>query len=294
MSRWAIETQNLTKRFGRQTVVDDLSLRIPVGSIVGLLGPNGAGKTTFIRMLMGHLHPTAGSITTLNGNPWQHRPTTLQRIGYVSQAMGLPAWMTAGQAIAMNERLFPKWDRKLAAELLDEFALRGTGTYRKLSGGQQRKIMILLALAQSPDLLILDEPAAGLDVEARNTFLQRILDIACGEGRTVLLSSHLVGDLERMVDRVVLIRSGRLIMEGELDALKTGIRQLQILADVPEPVLREHFDVLSLSQPALNETLATVSNFSDERAARFVSTLRGPELMRVHNFNLEQLYLELK
>lgn len=294
MSPWAIETDKLTKRFGRQTVVDGLSIRVPTGSVVGFLGPNGAGKTTLIRMLMGHLHPTSGNASTLGGNPWNHPSTMLQRIGYVSQTMGLPGWMTAAQAIAMNQRLFPKWDRKLADDLLDEFALRGSGSFRKLSGGQQRKLMILLALAQSPDLLVLDEPAAGLDVEARNSFLQRILDVACCEGRTVFLSSHLLGDLERMVDRVVLIRSGRLVMEGELEALKTGVRQLQILADVPEPVLREHFDVLSLTQPALNETVATVSNFSDERASRFVSTLKSPELMRVHNFNLEQLYLELK
>jgi len=294
MSQWAIETQNLTKRFGRQTVVDGLSLRVPTGSVVGFLGPNGAGKTTAIRMLMGHLHPTSGSVATLDANPWRHRQSTLQRIGYVSQAMELPGWMTAAQAVAMNERLFPNWDRKLADDLLDEFALRGTGAWRKLSGGQQRKLMVLLALAQSPDLLILDEPTTGLDVEARNVFLQRILDVACGEGRTVLLSSHLLSDLERMVNRVVLIRSGRLVMHEELDALKAGMRKLQILADVPESVLREHFDVLTVDQPALNETVATVSNFSDERASAFVSTLRDPELLRVHHFNLEQLYLELK
>ena len=101
-------------------------------------------------------------------------------------------------------------------------------------------------------------------------------------------------DLERMVDRVVLIRAGRLVMEGELDQLKSGIRRLQILADVAESVLREHFDVLSIRQPTSHETLATVSNFSEERARRFASTLRDPELMRVHNFNLEQLYLEMK
>jgi ABC-2 type transport system ATP-binding protein len=245
-------------------------------------------------MLMGHLHPTSGDASTLGGNPWRHRPETLRRIGYVSQVTGLPGWMTAAQAIAMNQQLFPKWDRKLAEELLDEFGLRGTGPFRKLSIGQQRKLMILLALAQTPDLLILDEPATALDVEARNTFLQRILDIACAEGRTVLLSSHMLSDLERMVDRIILIRDGKLVIEGPLDGIKSGVRQLQILADVPEPVLREHFDVVSLSQPALHETLATVSNFSDERASRFISTLKNPELMRVHSLNLEQLYLELK
>lgn len=294
MSPWAIETRNLTKRFGKKTVVDDLSLRVPKGSVTGFLGPNGAGKTTLVRMLMGHLHPTSGDVATLDGNPWSHPPATLQRIAYVSQQMGLPGWMTAAQAIAMNQGLFPKWNRKLADQLLDEFKLRNSGAFRKLSGGQKRKLIILLALAQSPDLLILDEPETGMDVESCNMFLQQVLDIACDEGRTVFLSSHSLANMERMVNRVILIRSGRLVMEGELDTLKAGVRQLQILADVPEPVLREHFDVLSLSQPALNETLATVSNFSDERASRFVSTLRSPELMRVHSFNLEQLYLELK
>ena len=294
MSPAAIETQNLSKQFGNRLVVDSVTLSIPTGSVVGLLGPNGAGKTTLIRMLMGHLHPTSGTIRTLGGSPWNHSSAVLRRIGYVSQSMRLPGWMTAAWAIAMNERLFPRWDRKLAEELLDEFALRGTGRYRTLSGGQQRKLMLLLALAQNPDLLILDEPAAGLDIESRHVLTQRILDIACDGRRTVVLSSHLLGDLERMVNRIILVRHGRSVADGELDEMKSGLRRLQILADVPASILQEHFDVLSVEQPSLHETLVTVSNFTDERAARFAASLESPELMRVHGFNLEQLYLELK
>lgn len=289
----AIETLHLTKRFGRTTVVDDLTFQIPTGSVTGCLGPNGAGKTTLIRMLAGHLHATSGTVLTLGSDPWQHETALRQRIGYVSQAMSLPGWMTAAQAIAMQQRISPRWDRKLADELLDEFALRNSGSFRKLSGGQQRKLMILLALAQRPDLLILDEPAAGLDVEARQTFLKQILDIACDGQRTVFLSSHLLSDLERMVDRITLIRAGRLIVEGDLERLKSGIRKLQILADVPEPLLREHFHVLTFQQPALTETIATVAEFEDSRAEQFMATLTDRELLRVHSFNLEQLYLEL-
>ena len=294
MSPPAIETQCLTKRFGKHKVIDQVSLRIPTGSVVGILGPNGAGKTTLIRMILGHLHPTSGSVTTLGGNPWKHNSATLRRIGYVSQAMALPQWMTAEYAISMNRRLFPQADWKIAGELRDEFELPYGTSYGDLSGGQQRKLMLLLALAQAPDLLILDEPAAGLDVESRHQFLQRILDIACEDSRTVVLSSHLLNDLERMVNRIVLIRDGRVVMEGELDELKSGICRLQILADVPDSVLREHFEVLSIEHPAPQETLATVSNFSDERASHFASTLSHAELLRVHTFNLEQLYLELK
>lgn len=293
MTPWAIETLHLTKRFGWKTVVDDLSLHIPTGSVTGCLGPNGAGKTTLIRMLAGHLHATSGAAFTLGSDPWQHDTAMRQRVGYVSQSMSLPGWMTAAQAIAMQQRLTPRWDRKLADDLLDEFALRSSGPFRKLSGGQQRKLMILLALAQRPDLLILDEPAAGLDVEARQTFLKQILDIACDGQRTVFLSSHLLSDLERMVDRITLIRAGRLVVDGDLEALKSGIRKLQILADVPEPLLREHFHVLTFHQPALTETIATVSDFEDSRAERFMATLPDRELLRVHSFNLEQLYLEL-
>ena len=220
MTANAVELHDVTRLFGAAKAVDRLSLSVPEGAVFGLLGPNGAGKTSTIRMLMGHLRPTSGTVQTLGGDPWQHSEATRRRIAYVSENMELPGWMTPNAAMRFCRRLYPTWDQALAETLCDGFQLNRSQRFSELSKGQKRSLCILLALGQNADLLVLDEPAAGLDVLARRDFLDRILDVACAGGRTVVLSSHILSDLERVVDRVAILSHGTLKLEGELEDLK--------------------------------------------------------------------------
>ena len=220
MTAHAIEIHDVTRLFGAAKAVDGLSLSVPEGAVFGLLGPNGAGKTSTIRMLMGHLRPSSGAVQTLGQDPWQHTEATRRRIAYVSENMELPGWMTPDAAMRFCRRLYPTWDQALAETLRDGFQLKRSQRFSELSKGQKRSLCILLALGQNADLLVLDEPAAGLDVLARRDFLDRILDVACAGGRTVVLSSHILSDLERVVDRVAILSHGTLKLEGELEDLK--------------------------------------------------------------------------
>lgn len=293
MPPWAIEVEGLTKHFGRQAVVDELTLRVPTGSIFGLLGNNGAGKSTTIRMLVGHLRPTSGTVRVLGVDPQHHDQAERQRVAYLSDRMEIPGWMTPQSAIAMNRALFPTWDEALSERLLDRFRLRKAGRYRRMSLGARRKTLLLLTLCQGADLLVLDEPTLGLDVESRRTFLDCLLDIALTGERTVLLSSHLVNDVERVVDRVAILRDGRLVMEGNLESLKDGIRRLHIPMAAPRDLVGQHFRLLAFDRSRPEETVATVADFTNEKLHRLTSFLEAAEELRAQSFNLEDIFVEV-
>lgn len=293
MSDPVIQTSGLTKRFEGHAVVDGLDLEIPPGSVTGFLGVNGAGKSTTIRMLTGHLSPSAGDVRVFGVDPREHTAATLQRIGYVSDTMNLPGRMTVGRVMQMNSRFFAKWDQPLADTLCREFELKTSDRFQKLSFGQKRRVVLMQALCQGADLLMMDEPAGGLDVLARRNFLDCILDIACSEGRTVLVSSHLLSDLERVVDRVIVIHDGRMLMQGNLEELKTGVRRLNFQADVPRDVLDRRFNIVSYRQPKAGHTVSTVTDFSTERFDTFVTTLSSKPDVQTEQLNLEDMFVEL-
>lgn len=293
MSEYAIETRKLTKMFDNRIAVNALDIQTSTGSVLGFVGVNGAGKTTTIRMLMGHLHPTSGQIKTLGKDPRKHDAELKGRVAYVSENMNLPGWITPERAVKMNANLYPQWDSSLAETLLDEFKLREAGSYSRLSRGQKRKICILLAICQNAELLIMDEPALGLDVAARHDFLKRILEVACGDKRTVFISSHLLSDLERIVDRIVLIDKGRLLLQGDLEDLKAGVQQLHFAVDISKEELQQHFQVLRYNHPAARETLAVVLDFDEQRLHQLCQQNPSAENPRVFGLNLEDIFVEL-
>jgi len=292
MSDAAIQLQEVTRTFGPNRAVDGLSLAVPKGTIYGFLGPNGAGKTTTIRMIMGHLHPTAGQVTALGVDPWHADEDAKQRVAYVSENMALPGWMKPEAAIRLCAPLYPKWDHKLAESLLDAFSLRGKGRFSALSKGQKRATCILLALCQNADLLVIDEPASGLDTIARRDFLDRVLDVACEEGRTVFVSSHILSDLERVVDRIGIICNGSLALEGELDALKGQARKLQFADHIESDALASSFTVLKYKAGA-GETEAVVLGFEEGRFRTFCAEHGCGEGARDYGLNLEDLFVEV-
>src|ERR1700722_5377919 len=224
---YVIETANVSRSFDRAPVVQDLNLRVHRGSIYGLLGRNGAGKTTAIKMLVGLIWPDAGTIKVNGVEPAHFTVADRWRIGYVSERQILNPFMRVDVLIKFTSSFYPDWDFALCDRLLQRFKLDPSKRIRALSLGTSRQVAFLLALAQRPDLLILDEPAANLDVIARRDFLDEMLELLRQENKTVLLSSHILSDVERVADEIGIMAGGRLKISEPLDRLKDTVKQVR-------------------------------------------------------------------
>jgi ABC-2 type transport system ATP-binding protein len=214
----AIETSGLGKRYGRTWALRDCSLRLPAGRVAALVGPNGAGKTTLLHLAVGLLRPDAGAIRALGQTPGG-RHTRPSAVGFVAQDTPLYPDFTATELITMGGRLNRRWDTALARARIDQVGIPLDRPVGKLSGGQRSQVALALALAKRPQLLLLDEPVASLDPLARREFLQLLMGAVADEGTTVLLSSHLLGDLERMCDYLIVLQAGRVQVLGAVEDL---------------------------------------------------------------------------
>jgi ABC-2 type transport system ATP-binding protein len=207
-SDFVIETAGLTRYFGSKKAVDTVNMRVPRGSVFAFLGRNGSGKTTTIRMLLGLLRPTRGSSTVLGEDSQALSPGTRGRIGYMSESHSVHEWMTVAQAGYYQSQFFQRWNERAFAAVIGHFGLSLDARARNLSRGERAGLSLALTLAPEPELLILDDPAIGLDPVARRSLLESIIQVTRGSGRTVFFSSHLLDDVERVADYVgVLDRS---------------------------------------------------------------------------------------
>ncbi|MES2323897.1 MAG: ABC transporter ATP-binding protein [Pseudomonadota bacterium] len=226
-----VQLENITHRFGKVLALDGLSLTVKQGEMYGFLGRNGAGKTTTLRLLMGLLRPDAGSITLL-GQPVKRVPVALkQRIGYVCQEPNFYPWMTADQLGGFVGSFYPKWDAPEFQRLLRLLDVPRDRRASEMSGGTRTKLGLALALAPRPELLLLDEPTAGLDPVARREFNDQLQALQRQQGTTVMFSSHLVGEVEQLAQRVGIVQAGRCCFEGEVGLLRASVRRLA--ADAP-------------------------------------------------------------
>jgi len=220
MSDVAIELRGIVKSYGKKHVLAGLDLAVPKGSVLGLLGTNGSGKTTLIKCALGLIWPQEGQARLLGENSWTLSPDAKARIGYVPQVVSLYPWMKVRHMIDYTAAFYPNWNHELVARLTREWGIPSEDRIGPLSVGQLQKVAILLALGHDPDLLILDEPAASLDPLARRQFLQMIIELAEPGKRTVLFSTHITSDLERVADRVAILKAGRIAWHGLLEDLK--------------------------------------------------------------------------
>jgi ABC-2 type transport system ATP-binding protein len=221
----ALEAQGLGKRYGRRWALRDCALRLPAGRIAALVGPNGAGKTTLLHLAVGLLKPDAGSVRVVGRDP-RSDPAVLGDVGFVAQDTPLYRDFTAAELITMGGKLNHRWDAQLAHRRLKELGIPTDLAVGKLSGGQRAQVALGLALAKRPRLLLLDEPIASLDPLARREFLQALMG-AVGDGdTTVLLSSHLLADLERTCDHLIVLQTGQVQLAGAVDDLLAGHRTL--------------------------------------------------------------------
>ena len=285
-----IELRDLVKRYRDRMVLKGLDLAIPRGAVVGLLGKNGEGKTTLIKCALGIARPDLGTATVFGQRAWNLDAAAKNRLGYVPQVPALYPWMRLGQMVRYTASFYDRWNDALVRDLLSDWELNEHDKIGTLSVGSAQKLAIVLAMGHEPELLVLDEPAASLDPAARREFLSRILDVATTGGRTVLFSTHITSDLERVADRVAILRGGKIVYDGELDELKDTVKRLHVRT--PNK-LSDAFNVPGAMRVRVdgNEALVSVRGDPDP----LIESLRRDYAadVKVEHLNLEDIFLEM-
>jgi ABC-2 type transport system ATP-binding protein len=236
----ALETHGLGRRYGSQWALRDCTLEIPRGSVTALVGPNGAGKTTLLRLAVGLTRPSAGSVRVLGLDPHADAAEALPRVGFLAQEHPLYGGFTIAEMLRVGRELNPNWDDDAARARIAELDLPLKKKVRSLSGGQRAQVALTLALAKRPEVLLLDEPVASLDPLARREFMQTVLEAVAERELTVVLSSHIVADLERVCDHLVILATGRTQLVGSIEEIVASHRLLTGPRDAAEDVTRTH------------------------------------------------------
>jgi ABC-2 type transport system ATP-binding protein len=287
----AIEIEGLRYRAG-SFELKDVDLHVPTGSIYGFLGPNGSGKTTTMRLVLGLLRPLAGRITVLGDRMPEDAPAILARVGYVPEQPHLDATLTVREIITFQAAFYPTWDRPVADDLLRRFELDEHGLFARLSKGQKAKLMILLALAQRGELLVLDEPTDGLDPVVRRDILTALLEYVSQRKATIFMSSHLVHELERFCDWVAVMDDGRVVTEVPMEKLKQGTKRLVVSGGPSSERIGETpFVVLSRERTNGGTERWTVGNWEPDMTSYFQGI--GASLVDVIDLDLEDGFVEL-
>jgi len=229
-----IVMRQVSKSFGTKTVLDTCDFELRAGSVTGLLGVNGAGKTTLLRTAIGLARPDTGTATVLGEPAWNLSAAAKARIGYVPQTPGLIGWLNVRDHLAYVGAFQPRWDAAFAEDLRTKWDLPPDTKCAKLSPGEAQRMALVLALAHRPELLVLDEPAASLDPIARKQFMAAVVEVAAA-GTTILLSTHLCADLERVADRVAVLQRGRIVRDAGIDELKERVKRVRVAVDAPLP-----------------------------------------------------------
>ena len=230
-----IVTHRLTKYYDGRPVVNSLDLRVAPGTVYGFLGRNGAGKSTTIKMLLGMVHPDQGHSELLGESSLALKPETRRHIAYLAEGHPLYRWMTVGEAIRFTRAFYPDWDESLLEQILDHFGLSRRAKIRRLSNGQRAQVSLALVIATDPELLILDDPTLGLDTVVRRDFLESMIQIIQRRGRTILFSSHILGDVERVADRIGILVDGALRVDCPTEHFKSSLRKVVLEFDAAAP-----------------------------------------------------------
>jgi ABC-2 type transport system ATP-binding protein len=288
MSEIVVEAQGLRKSFRSTEVLVGVDLRLQRGQVTGLLGLNGAGKSTLIRCLLGLLRCTAGTARVLGCDSWNLGESEKSRLGFVPQEVFLFPTLTVQGMVDYTAAFYGRWNTARVTEMLRRWDLPAGKACGVLSPGERQKLGIVLALGHEPELLVLDEPVASLDPSARRDFLESLLELAAEGNRTILFSTHITSDLERVASHVALLRSGRIQFHEELDGVKERTKRLRVTAGTTLPA---RADLPGVLQWQVNGTtgVLTVNNFT----ASLPDQLRkqwGADVV-IEDLNLEEIFL---
>lgn len=285
----AIVTSGLTKYYGRRCVVDSLDLHVPEGSVYGLLGRNGSGKSTTIKMLLGLVQPDRGTASLLGQEVPALSAATQARIAYIAEGHPFLRWMTIEEAVGFTRSFYTTWNSDLLDQILDHFALPRRAKIRRLSNGQRAQVSLALSVAPDPELLILDDPTLGLDTVVRRDFLESLIQIIQRQGRTILISSHILGDVERVADRIGILVDGVLRVDCPTDYFKESIRKV-VLEFSGEPPAFPACEGLVSSWRVANRLEVVLVGYGS-RHEGLIETL-APESVDVVELNLEDAFIE--
>jgi len=275
----ALETERLGKRYGRKWALRNCALRIPIGHVTGLVGPNGAGKTTLLHLAMGLLAPTSGTVKVFGYSPAKEARQVLSKVGFVAQEHPLYKTFRVEEMLTAGRKLNANWDQDLALRRLKQVGIPLRQRVGKLSGGQQAQVALIMTLAKRPEMLLLDEPVASLDPLARREFQQMLLDAVTEDGLSVIVSSHIVADLERFCDHLVILSAS----------------QVQITADV-DHLLQSHKLLVGPRDRAQTRTgtYTVVTSREAERHCMLLVQMHGPMIdpaWEVRDVSLEDIIL---
>jgi ABC-2 type transport system ATP-binding protein len=284
---WA---DRLRKDFGSKEVLRGVDLAIEPGTVLGLLGANGSGKTTLIKCALGLLRPTAGAVTVLGEDSWNLSAAAKNRLGYVPQEVTSYPWMRVRQVIAYTAAFYEQWNQAFVSTLCERWHVPLEDRVGALSTGQLQTVGILLALGHQPEFLVLDEPVASLDPSARRQFLRTLMELLQDHKQSILFSTHITSDVERVAQRVAILGDGKIRFHGELDDLKDRVKRLRITArhDLPAS-----FAVPGSLRCEVAGSHATVSvaDFDDRLVAEMRKTWDAD--VAVNDLNLEEIFVEM-
>jgi ABC-2 type transport system ATP-binding protein len=289
-----IEFRNITRAYDSRIVLDGIDLSLKSGEVVGLIGRNGAGKTTLLKIGMGMLFPHAGSVRVFGMSPTEDAVAVKKRIGYVAEDQTLPPGSTIADLTEFHRYLFPRWDLALERQLRERFELDPGKKIRQLSKGQAREVALMCAVCHRPELLILDEPAGGLDPATRREFLETSIRLLNEEGTTIVFSSHHMGDVERIGGRVVLLDHGKVLLDRDL----TSLGEEMCVAMIPRGEGSADAEAIGRIpgcvrvRPVFDDWHAVMEG-STEAARRRVETSLGVAEVRCVPLPLEELFIEL-
>ncbi len=301
MTEFVLETQGLTKFYGDKLAVDHIDLKIPRGCICGFVGRNGSGKTTAIKLLLGFLKPTAGSSRLLGCDSQDLTPAIRQRIGYVAEGHRLIRWMTIAEIAKFQSAFFHEqlasakqgeagWDSKFFWDMIDYFGLPKKQKIKHLSNGQRAQVSLALTLAPNPELLIMDDPTLGLDAAIRRQFLEGMIELIMRQGRTILFSSHILGDIERVADKIVVLDKGVIRADCSLEQFRTAVKKVKFVFNQSSPETVDIEGLLGFRRSDKELEMILVGT-ADEKIAEWAKANGAADYQTI-NMNLEDQFIE--
>ncbi|HKO02538.1 MAG TPA: ABC transporter ATP-binding protein [Thermoanaerobaculia bacterium] len=261
MTDVVINIDGLSVRYGTRAAVERATLAVPVGSVYALLGRNGAGKSSLVRCMLGQQRPSEGRVTLFGRDVWREREELMQRVGIVSEEADAPPDMRVSAIAKFCASVYRGWQQPAFASRLDRFEVSPSARFGNLSKGQKKQVSLALALAMTPELIVLDDPTLGLDVVARKSLFEEVITELAERGITVFLTTHDLAGIETLADRVAIMKNGRVVLEEELETLKSRFRRIRSTGAEPEGVV--------MSRKWGSGAEMVVSNYDDADAARF-------------------------